>query len=339
MGGDHAPGEVLYGALAALDEDPSLEILVCGHEKLLRAALLPTSPRGGFGPARALPLPPRLKIVHAADAISMAEAPVKAVREKPGSSIQRALELVRAGEADAFFSAGNTGAVCAAASLALRRVAGVRRPAIAVMLPTAGTVTTLIDAGANLHPKPIDLVQYAIMGATYQREVLGVPNPAVGILSMGAEATKGGALLREAASLCTAVPALRFLGFVEGHDLFRGQIDVVVCDARTGNAVLKVVEGVGETLLEELQIILSRTFHTGADRRKLSWAIKDLTQHMDYAEYGGAPLLGVDGVVILGHGRSEARAISNGIKVAARAASSDLRTRIAKSLAPPAPPT
>jgi glycerol-3-phosphate acyltransferase PlsX len=332
MGGDHAPGEVIYGALAAVDDEPDLEVLVCGDEERLHAALLPSAPRGGFGQERALPLPPRLKIVHAAHAIAMDEAPVRAVRQKPGSSIQRALDLVRTGEADAFFSAGNTGAVCAAASLALRRVAGVRRPAIAVMLPTAGTVTTLIDAGANLQPKPIDLVQYAIMGAIYQREILGVPDPAVGILSMGAEATKGGALLREAAALCAEAPALRFLGFVEGHELFRGAIDVVVCDARTGNAVLKVVEGVGETLLEELQAILERTFHSDADRRKLSWAIKDLTQHMDYAEYGGAPLLGVDGVVILGHGRSEARAVCNGIKVAARAASSGLKERIAEGL-------
>ena len=141
MGGDHAPGEVIYGALTALEDDPNLEVLLCGHEDRLKAALLPSAPRGGFGDERALPLPPRLKIVHAAHAIAMDEAPVQAVRQKPGSSIQRALELVQVGEADAFFSAGNTGAVCAAASLALRRIAGVRRPAIAVMLPTGGTAT------------------------------------------------------------------------------------------------------------------------------------------------------------------------------------------------------
>lgn len=326
MGGDYAPQEVILGALAALDEEPGLEIALVGDESVISEALGPMG------------LPPRARIVHAADAIQMHEHPVDALKKKKDSSIVRALALVREGAAEAFFSAGNTGACVAAASMTLRRVEGVRRPAIAVAFPTPRGATVLMDAGANLAAKPVDLLHSAAMATVYSREVLGVAEPTIGVLNIGAEEGKGGELVREAARLIKAASGLRYAGFVEGHDIFRGTTDIVVCEAFVGNAILKVAEGIAETFFGRVKQTLKRAFPSELDRRKLGWALAELAQHCDYAEYGGAPLLGVEGVVLIGHGRSEARAIQSGIRVAARSARRDIARKIESAVAALPPP-
>lgn len=319
MGGDFAPRAAVQGALAALDEDPALEVLLVGREDAICSV--------------ANPLPARARVVVAADAIEMGEHAVEALKRKKDTSIARALALLRAGEADAFFSAGNTGACVAAASLALRRVDGVRRPGIAVFFPNPRGLTVLMDAGANLTPKPIDLVQYAAMASVYSREVVGVAEPRIGVLNIGSEEDKGNELVREAARLLKQAPSLRFQGFVEGHDIFRGTSDVVVCEAFVGNAILKVAEGIGETFFPRLKAILERHLGGPSEGARLEAAIAELAQQCDYAEYGGAPLLGVDGVVLIGHGRSDARAVRNGVLVAARSAVRDLTRKIAAAVA------
>jgi glycerol-3-phosphate acyltransferase PlsX len=320
MGGDLAPRAVVAGALAALADDPSLEVALVGDEGAIREAA------GGALPARAT-------LVPAAEWIEMGEHAVEALKKKKDTSIARALGLVREGRAQAFFSAGNTGACVAAASLALRRVEGVRRPGIAVAFPTPRGLTVLMDAGANLAPKPVDLVQYAAMATVYAREVLGVAEPTVGALNIGAEEEKGGELVREAARLLKLAPALRFHGFVEGHDIFRGTTDVVVCEAFVGNAILKVAEGIAETMFPRVRAALERHFPAPEERARLGLALGELTRAADYAEYGAAPLLGVDGVVLIGHGRSEVKAIRSGIRQAARSAQRDLTRKIAVALA------
>jgi glycerol-3-phosphate acyltransferase PlsX len=321
MGGDHAPAAVVAGALAALEADPGLEVALVGGEEAIRRAA------GGRA------LPERARIVPAAEAIEMGEHPVEALRRKKDTSIGRALALVRAGEAEAFFSAGNTGACVAAASLALKRTPGVRRPAIAVQFPTPRGVTVLMDAGANLAAKPIDLLQCAAMASVYAREMLGVVEPTVGVLNIGAEEGKGGELVREAARLLKQAPGIVFRGFVEGHDIFRGTTDVVVCEAFVGNAVLKVAEGIGETLIPRIRAALEEHLAGAISPEALARALGALAQQADYAEYGGAPLLGVDGVVLIGHGRSSEKAIRNGIRVAARSAARDLSAKIAAAVA------
>ncbi len=333
MGGDHAPQAVVHGALAALEEDPALGIALAGDEAAIRAAL-----EGGRG-AAAPPESGRLRIVHAPERIGMEEHPVEALRKKPANSIAAALALLRSGEADAFFSAGNTGACVAAAALALRRVEGVRRPGIAVAFPTPRGATVLIDAGANLNAKPADLVQHAAMASVYAREVLGVAEPSVGALNIGSEEAKGDEFVREAARLLRAALGERFRGFVEGHDIFRGATDVVVCEAFVGNAVLKVAEGVAEAVLWRVGEAMAAAFpEPGEARERALRALRDVSQRCDYAEYGGAPLLGVDGVVLIGHGRSDARAIKNGVRVAARLAQAKLARRIADAVTALAPP-
>ncbi|HVY62371.1 MAG TPA: phosphate acyltransferase PlsX [Planctomycetota bacterium] len=320
MGGDLAPNEVILGALAAVDEEPGLEVLLVGDEARVRDAVDWTRP-------------PRVTLVHAPEAIGMDEHPVEALKKKRRSSIALGVGLVREGKAEAFFSAGNTGACVAAASMALRRIEGARRPGIAVTFPSGAGVTVLMDAGANIAPKAVDLLQYGVMAATYARRVLGKESPSVGLLNVGTEGDKGTELVQEAAKLLRGAPGLRFHGFVEGHDLFRGTTDVVVCDGFVGNAVLKAAEGQAAAMVKRVKAVLAATFQSELERHKVAVALHELAQQLDWAEYGGAPLLGVEGIVVIGHGRSEARAIQNGIKVAARAAGRDLNREIAAELA------
>ncbi len=320
MGGDLAPNEVIHGAFAAVDEEPGLEVLLVGDQPRLEAA---TADWG---------LPPRVRLVHAPEAIGMDEHPVEALKQKRRSSIAIGVGLQREGAADAFFSAGNTGACVAAASMALRRIEGCRRPAIAVVFPSGQRTTVLMDAGANVAPRPVDLLQYGVMASVYAREVLGRAEPSVGLLNVGTEDDKGTELVQEAARLLKSVPDLRFHGYVEGHDVFGGTTDVVICDGFVGNAVLKAAEGQAAMVVKKVRSVLESVFATEYERHKVSLALHELAQQLDWAEYGGAPLLGVDGVVVIGHGRSEARAIRSGISVAARAAGRNLKGAIAAAL-------
>ncbi|SNB49417.1 phosphate:acyl-[acyl carrier protein] acyltransferase [Thermoflexus hugenholtzii JAD2] len=319
MGGDHAPQVPVEGALRALREIPDLHILLIGPEDRLRAAL----------GRRAAGLP--LSIVHASQVVEMHEHTI-AVKAKRDSSMVVGMRLVRAGEADAFVSMGNTGAVMAAALFHLGRIPGIDRPALATLYPTLRGHCLLLDIGANTDPKPEHLVQFAMMGVVYAERVLGWPRPRVGILSNGEEPGKGSILVREAYRRLEA-SGLNFIGNVEGKDIPRGAADVVVTDGFTGNVVVKHTEGFVAFLVRFLKAQLT----DGAlDRVGLAMALpglllaapglllllpslREILRRLDYREYGGAPLLGVDGVVVIGHGRSDAKAVKNAIHAAVRA--------------------
>lgn len=307
MGGDHAPREVVAGAIEAARALPSEveEIILVGREAEIRALL----PSGGA-------LPSRLRIHPASEVIEMGESPAVAVRRKKDASISRGIDLVKTGQADAMFSAGNTGAMVAASTLKLRTLSGVLRPAIATSMPgRSARPWVLIDAGATTDCTAELLFQFAVMGTVYAREILGIPRPRVGLMSIGGEETKGNEITREAYGRLKA-STLDFAGNVEGHDLFSERVDVVVCDGFVGNVVLKTTESAAHFFGHLLKATLTQNL----GRRIGAWLIRrglsDLRSCADASSYGGAPLLGVRGVCIIAHGASDARAVFNGLRVA-----------------------
>ncbi len=303
MGGDHAPEAVIEGAVWAA-RDLGMHVILVGDREIVLQHLERHKTDG-------LPL----SIKHASEAVGMHESPSVAVRRKKDSSLRVAFELVKAGEARAVVSAGNSGAAMALAMMVLRRLPGVDRPAIAAVLPSLAGATVLLDVGANVACKPVHLVQFAFMGEVFARLVLGIERPRVGLLSNGEEETKGTDATR-AAHQALKHAKFSYLGYVEGREVFNGGADVVVCDGFTGNAVLKSSEGlakaVGQMLREELSRGLGPRLGYVLARR----AFQRLRERMDYAEVGGAPLLGVNGVGIVAHGSSDARAVRNAIRVA-----------------------
>jgi glycerol-3-phosphate acyltransferase PlsX len=302
MGGDHAPREVVAGAVQAAGALGAQVILV-GRARVVEEELR----RAGGGPG--------IRIEDAPEVIEMAEAPAMALRRKRRASIPVAIDLVRRGEADAMVSAGNTGAAMAAALFGLGRVEGVDRPAIAAALPTTRGRAILVDVGANVDCRPKHLVQFAAMGAVYAR-VLGIREPRVGVLSNGTEDTKGNDLVIRAAELLRQ-SGLRFIGNVEGREFFEGAADVVVCDGFVGNLVLKFGEGLALGIFALLRDELSRGLRVRLGAALASRALRTVKRRMDYTEYGGAPLLGVNGVCIISHGSSRAKAIRNAVALAA----------------------
>ncbi|HLW48766.1 MAG TPA: phosphate acyltransferase PlsX [bacterium] len=303
MGGDHAPREIVAGAAEAV-RDLGIEVVLVGPEARLREET-----RGG-------PPTGRLRIVDAPEVIGMAEAPAMALRRKRRSSIAVALDLVRRGDADAMVSAGNTGAVMTAALLTLRPIEGIDRPAIAAVLPTQRGRALMLDAGANVDCRPKHLLQFAVMGSVYAQRVMGVQAPRVGLLSNGEEDTKGNELVIRAAELLRR-SGLRFIGNVEGRGVFAGDVDVVVCDGFVGNAVLKFGEGLALGIFSLLREELSRGLLVRLGVALARPRLRALAQRLDHTEYGGAPLLGVDGICIVSHGSSKARAVRNAIALAA----------------------
>lgn len=318
MGGDFAPREEVRGAIAACRE-LDVQVILVGDPARIEAEMTED--------ARDLPL----EIVAASEVIGMDEHPAAAVKRKRQASVVVANELVRNCQADAVVSAGNTGAAMAASLLRLGRIPGISRPAIAVPMPTSTGVTVLLDAGANADCTEENLVQFAVMGALYAERVLGLANPRVGLLNIGEEETKGNAL-----SLATypllAASGLRFVGNVEGCDLHRGVAEVVVCDGFVGNVVLKVTEGLASVIMAQVKDAATATVKGRLGGLLLRSSLRVMRSKMDYAEYGGAPLLGIKGVSIIAHGRSNVRAIRNAIKVAARAAREGLVEAIEKSM-------
>ncbi|MBN1640225.1 MAG: phosphate acyltransferase PlsX [Anaerolineae bacterium] len=324
MGGDHAPGVVIDGAVQAVRE-LGVEVVLVGREDAIRRELARHDTAG-------LPL----SVVHADQVIEMDEH-VDAVKAKRDASIRVGMRLVREGEAEGFVSAGNSGAVMASAIFDLRRIRGIKRPALAVRYPAAPTPVLLIDNGANTDPTPENLVQFAQMGAVYVEKLWGIANPRVAIVSNGEEPDKGNQLVRQAFPLLEA-SGLRFVGNAEGKDVTKGVADVVVTDGFTGNVIVKLSEGLVSFLARYLKREL-----TGSTLSKLGVALavpgllltlpgvllllpalKRIAKRMDYAEYGGAPLLGVDGVAIIAHGRSNAKAIKNAVRVARDSARADV---------------
>lgn len=308
MGGDHAPLEIVAGAVQAAEGIPGLTTLfLVGQESAIREEL-----------AKYGEIPSKIVIRHAAETIGMDEAPALAIRKKKDNSISRCMDMVKAGEADAAVSAGNTGAMVVAATLKLRTLEGIQRPAIATVIPTMGRPVVLIDAGANTDCTPGLLVEFALMGSVYAREILGTRHPVVGLLSIGGEESKGNEITKEAFRLLSAAP-VNFRGNVEGHDIFVGETDVIVCDGFVGNVVLKTSESVAHAIGSWLK----KEFKANPIRLMgallLKGAIKSLKNRMDPELFGGAPLLGANGVCIISHGSSSRKAIFNAVRVACEA--------------------
>ncbi|MEW6101154.1 MAG: phosphate acyltransferase PlsX [Candidatus Omnitrophota bacterium] len=303
MGGDHAPEVVIEGAVAAVREF-NAEIILVGDEKRVSSLLAKAKYSGS-----------NIAIQHASEVIGMSESAATSIRRKRDSSIVVGVNLLKEGKGDAFFSAGNTGAVVCAATLGLGLLPGVERPGIAIVTPTLKGISLIIDVGANIDPKPMHLLQYGIMGDAYFRYILNRPEPTVGLLNIGEEEAKGPDFIRETRELIEK-SHLNFIGNVEGKDLFTGKCDIIICDGFVGNVALKV----SESAAEAMQIFLKRHLLSSTLGKVgllfLRPSLMRFKKDIDYTEYGGAPLLGVNGEVIIGHGRSNAKAIKNAIRVA-----------------------
>jgi len=321
MGGDLGPSEVVRGAVqAAQARDGSTSFLLVGDESLIQSEL-----------ARHKPLPAGLCVRHASQIIEMTDKPREVYRKKPDASVVVAARLVKEGEADAFISIGHTGAAMAAAVFMLRPIPGVDRPAIATPLPSLRDTVVLLDAGANVDCAPNQLLEFAVMGQAYARHVLGKSTPTVALLSNGEEESKGNELTRAAYKLLKErLPEFR--GYIEGMNVFRGESDVVVCDGFAGNILLKVGEGVAEMVLSMVREELTRYKWMKLFLWPLRKGVRDLRNRIDYREFGGAPLLGVNGVSIVGHGRSDARAIVNAVRVAETAVQNNLVAEIERAI-------
>lgn len=294
MGGDHAPSEIVAGVLEASKTRPDLTTILVGPADRLKAEL-----------DRAGGALPNVEIEHAAEWIEMHEHPVEAFRKKRDSSIGRGIRLMREKRADAFISAGNTGACVAGATIGLGLLDNVKRAGICVPMPSEKSFTALVDVGANINCRPINLVQYAVMGSIFVRCLdSNRPTPTVGLLNVGAEAGKGDQLV-QAAYDYLAQSHLNFVGNVEGHDIFNGSVDVVVADGFVGNSVLKAGEGLASLFMSKMRATLPQG------------ELKRVAQQSDFSEIGAAPLLGVKGIVLIAHGRSKARALRNSVLAAA----------------------
>ena len=317
MGGDFAPGSIVDGALTAARHF-DLGVALVGARAALEAELAghPFFDREC------------VRLVPATDVVAMAESPVAALRRKPDASITVAAQMVARGEASALFSAGHTGATVMAAHAAFGMLPGVDRPALAATIPTRGRPSVLLDVGASVECRPRHLLQFAAMGSLYARVAFGVDTPRVGLLSIGEEEGKGNDLTREAHQLLKASP-LAFIGNVEARDLYSGQADVVVCDGFTGNVALKTGEGLVEMIEAEISSSFSRRVGSLLTRR----ALRYFRRRVDYTEYGGAPLVGVAGIAVVGHGRSNAKAVRNGIALAYRFAAGRFIERVAEEIA------
>ncbi len=320
MGGDQAPAAIVAGAVGAARR-PGLEVMLVGAVDRLRPYLAQS-------PA-ATDLP--IRLVDTPDFVAMDEPPLAALRRKPRASVRLAADLVARGEAHALFSAGNTGATFLAAHAAFGVLAGVERPALAVTIPTRTGAAILVDAGANLECRPGHLVQFGLMGAAYARVDLRLAEPKVGLLSIGEEAGKGNDLTREAHAGLAAAP-VTFIGNIGAQELFSGRADVIVCDGFTGNIALKVGEGLVETVDAMLRDELNGRRLTRVGAMLARPAFRRFRRRVDYAEYGGAPLLGVGHVTVVAHGRSSARAVESGIVMAARLADERVIQRLGDAL-------
>jgi glycerol-3-phosphate acyltransferase PlsX len=321
MGGDHGPGVVVAGALAALQCAAAIEeLILVGNEPEILAHI-PDTPKSS-----------RIRTLHTTEIVTMKDGPSDVLRRKKDSSMLRAIDLVAQGKADAVLSCGNTGGLLATALVKLRRLPGVDRPGIATVIPTPENEFVLLDAGANVESKPIHLAHYAIMGSVYSREVLGYSSPRVGLLSNGTEESKGNELTREAFAMCRQLD-LNFIGNVEGHDLFAGRVDVVICDGFVGNVTLKTAESLATGMLR----FLKRELAASPWRKLGAWlargAFRSIRSRMDPDMYGSAPLLGLNGVVFKSHASASERAIRNGVRLATEAFQHHINDLISQKVA------
>ncbi len=324
MGGDNAPAALLEGARAALDAHPELFLHLVGDEDRLRPML------GHFGLKGELAS--RFAIVHAASVVDMDDKATSILKEKKDSSIRVAAQLVREGKADGVVSMGHTGAAMVASKMVLGTLAGVDRPCLATILPNMqGRPTVLLDVGANIDCRPEHIAQFAVMGSVYAEEVLGIARPRVGVLSVGEEEGKGSTTTREAAQALKDMD-LNFTGNAEGRDIWNGKFDVIACDGFVGNALLKSAEALAEGLIQGMKGVFRENLLTKLGALLTMNGLKRFAARLDYAEYGGAPLLGVKGISIIGHGRSNAKAVHSAIRAALMACEHGVNDHIQETL-------
>lgn len=302
MGGDNGCAAMVDGAVQAVKENSNVDVILVGQEEVVRAELIKhTYPEA------------QIKIVHASEVIETGEPPVLAIRRKKDSSIVVGLNLVKKGEADAFVSAGSTGAVLVGGQLIVGRIKGVERPPLGVLIPTTKGVSLLVDNGANVDARASHLVQFAKMGSIYMENVVGVKNPRVSIVNVGVEEEKGNALVKETFPLLKECDDINFTGNIEAREIPHGGADVIVCEGFTGNVILKLYEGVGSALIGEVKKGMMSTLRSKIGALLVKPALKKTLKRFDAAEYGGAPMLGLNGLVVKTHGSSTAKEVKNTI--------------------------
>lgn len=321
MGGDNAPAEIIKGAVDAVNERQDIQVILTGKEDVIRRELekyqYPEE---------------RIRIIHASEVIETAEPPVMAIRRKKDSSLVVAMNLVKNKEADAFVSAGSSGAILVGGQVLVGRIKGVERAPLAPLIPTAKGVSLLIDCGANVDARPSHLVQFAKMGSVYMEHVIGVTNPRVGIVNIGAEEEKGNALVKETFPLLKACKEINFVGSVEARDIPAGVVDVVVCEAFVGNVILKLYEGVGSTLIKKVKEGMMSSFRGKLGGLLVKPALKKTLKEFDASEYGGAPLLGLNGLVVKTHGSSTAKEVKNSILQCVQFQKQDIGNKIREGI-------
>lgn len=321
MGGDNAPEEIVRGAVDAVKEAPDVQVLLVGQEEKINAVLTTlTYPKE------------QITVVNATEVIEMAEPPVAAIRKKKDSSIVVGMKLVKDDQADAFVSAGSTGAVLVGGQVLIGRIRGIERPPLAPLIPTEKGVTLLIDCGANVDARASHLVQFAQMGSIYMKHVMGIDNPTVGIVNIGAEEEKGNALVKETFPLLKEQPDLNFIGSVEARDIPTGPADVVVCEAFTGNVILKMYEGTAAMLLSAVKKGLMSTLRSKIGALLIKPALKETLKDYDASKYGGAPMLGLNGLVVKTHGNSKALEIRNTVLQCKTFIQADINGKIREQL-------
>lgn len=300
MGGDNAPAEIVKGAVEALNENDKLKVVTVGDETAIKAEL-----------AKYTYDTSRLEIVHTTEVIETAEPPVMAIRKKKDSSLVKAMTMVKNKECDAFVSAGSSGAILVGGQVIVGRIKGVERPPLAPLIPTKTGFSLLIDCGANVDARPSFLVQFAKMGTIYMENIMGVKNPTVAIVNIGAEEEKGNALVKETFPLLKGCPDINFIGSIEARDIPYGMADIIVCDAFVGNVILKLYEGVGAVLISKVKEGMLTSLRSKIGALLVKPALKTTMKSFDASEYGGAPLLGLNGLVVKTHGSSKSKEIKN----------------------------
>lgn len=300
MGGDNAPAEIVKGAVEAVEKEPSMKVFLIGIQEAIERELIKYQYNKS-----------QIEVVHASEVIETAEPPVNAIRKKKDSSMVVGMKMVKEVQADAFVSAGSSGAILVGGQVIVGRIKGVERPPLAPLIPTEKGVTLLIDCGANVDARPSHLVQFARMGSIYMENVLGIGNPRVGIVNIGAEEDKGNALVKETFPLLKEQRELNFIGSVEAREIPHGQADVVVCEAFAGNIILKLYEGVGAVLVSKIKEGMMGSLRSKLGALLVKPALKKTLKQFDASEYGGAPLLGLNGLVVKTHGSSKSKEICN----------------------------
>lgn len=302
MGGDNAPDEMIRGAIDAVNKAPDIHVCLVGQEEKINAFLSSCSYNRE-----------QISVVNATEVIETGEHPVNAIRKKKDSSIVKALGLVKSGEADAFVSAGNSGAILVGGQTIVGRIKGVERPPFAPLIPTAAGVSLLLDSGANVDARSSHLVQWARMGSIYMENVMGVKNPRVAIVNVGVEEEKGNALVKETFPLLKECPDINFIGSIEAREIPNGGADVIVCDAFVGNVILKLYEGVGSVLIKSVKKGLMSSLKSKIGALLINDALKSTLKSFDASEYGGAPMLGLKGLVVKTHGNAKAKEVTTSI--------------------------